>query len=143
SHLNDVGFYDVLRVAKKPIIATHSNSRKISPHLRNLTDEEIKEIISMGGLIGLNFYIEFLNADKEKANLMDLFHHAEHILELGGENVLAMGSDFDGCQVFEDLNSMEKAVNLGDFFVSQGIPKEIANKILFDNAFNFFKENVK
>lgn len=143
SHLNDVGFYDVLRVAKKPFIATHSNSRKISPHLRNLTDEQIKEIINMGGLVGLNFYIEFLNKEKEKASLMDLFHHAEHILELGGEDVLCMGSDFDGCTVFEDLDSMEKALNLGEFFVNHGIPMEITNKILFDNAFNFFKENIK
>ena len=82
SHLNDPGFYDVLRVAKRPFIATHSNARAVANHSRNLTDDMIREMIQMGGLIGLNFYIQFLNEDGAKATMDDLFRHAEHILEL-------------------------------------------------------------
>lgn len=140
SHLNDIGFYDVLRIAKRPFIATHSNCRSITDHPRNLTDNMIREIIEMQGLIGLNYYIKFLNADAAKASMEDLYRHAEHILELGGEDVLALGSDFDGCDVFFDLNSLEKAFALEDFFVNHGVSSEQAQKITSGNLLNFMKK---
>ena len=143
SHLNDPGFYDVLRVAQRPIIATHSNSRKICGHFRNLKDDQIKEIIDMKGIIGLNYCVYFLNDDGDKATLEDLYRHAEHMLELGCEDVLALGSDFDGCRVFEDLNSLQKSFDLGDFFLKKGFSEEIVEKIMYKNALNFFKEHFK
>ena len=139
SHLNDPGFYDVARVAQRPFIATHSNARSITHHCRNLTDDQIREMIGMGGLIGLNFYIDFLNEDGSKATMNDLYRHADHILELGGEDVLALGSDFDGCDVFPDLDSLSKAFALGEFFKSRGISRELAEKITYKNALSFMK----
>ena len=143
SHLNDPGFYDVLKFAKRPFIATHSNSRSMTGHLRNLKDDQIKEMIDMGGLIGLNYCTAFLNDDPDKANLEDTYRHVEHILELGGENVLALGSDFDGCRVFPDLDSLQKSFNLGNHFLSKGISEETVEKIMAENALNFFKEYFK
>ncbi|WP_306298993.1 dipeptidase [Bacillus sp. OV166] len=54
SHLNDEGFWDVIEMSKKPIIASHSNSRVLSNTMRNLTDEQMKAIASKGGVIGVN-----------------------------------------------------------------------------------------
>ena len=139
SHLNDPGFYDVARTAQRPFIATHSNARSVTNHSRNLTDDQIREMIGMGGLIGLNFYIDFLNEDGSKATMEDLYRHADHILELGGEDVLALGSDFDGCDVFADLDSLSKAFALGEFFKSRGISQELAEKITYKNALSFMK----
>ncbi len=140
SHLNDPGFYDVLRIAKRPFIATHSNARSIANHSRNLTDDMIREIINMGGLIGLNFYVSFLNLDGVNATMDDLYRHAEHILELGGEDVLALGSDFDGCKVFPDLDALSKAFALEEFFVGRGISREVAQKITSGNLLCFMKK---
>lgn len=140
SHLNDNSLYDVLKFAKRPVIATHSNARSITKHLRNLKDDQIKEIIDMKGLIGLNYCIDFLNDVPQNACLEDVYRHAEHILKLGGEDVLALGSDFDGCTVFPDLDSLQKSFDLGDFFLSKGIDKKIVEKIMGKNALSFFKE---
>ena len=140
SHLNDNSLYDVLKVAKRPVIATHSNARSITKHLRNLKDDQIKEIIDMKGLIGLNYCIDFLNDNPQKACLEDVYRHAEHILELGGEDVLALGSDFDGCTVFPDLDSLQKSFDLGKFFLSKGIDRQTVEKIMGRNALSFFRE---
>lgn len=137
SHLSDKGFEDVCSNTEKTFIATHSNSRKICNHNRNLTDEQILEIIKRNGLIGLNFYPPFLN-DSEKATLNDILSHAEHILSLGGENVLSIGTDFDGAEVIEEFNNDEKLTGLYEFFINNGFKEEITNKILFENAERFF-----
>jgi membrane dipeptidase len=106
SHLNIAGFKDVCETVGQPFIASHSNARKLRNHKRNLEDWQIKEIISRGGFIGLNFYTEFVdgvnisesaNTKQARENSINaLIRHAEHILKLGGEEVLGFGADFDG-----------------------------------------------
>ena len=60
SHLNDPGFWDVARVARRPFIATHSDSRAVCGHSRNLTDDQFKAIRDAGGIVGINFCTMFL-----------------------------------------------------------------------------------
>jgi len=131
SHLNTAGFEDVFNTVSCPIVATHSNARSRRNHKRNLEDWQIKEIIDRGGFIGLNFYTEFVNGinisksiDPLRArenSITALIGHAEHILGLGGENVLGLGADFDGIEdgTYEDclgysdfLAKMEQALQL-------------------------------
>jgi membrane dipeptidase len=95
SHLNIRGFYDVAKNTSKPFIASHSNSMSIHDHKRNLDDDQIVEIINRGGFIGMNFYTDFITNDKENGKKC-LLKHIEHILKLGGDDVLGMGADFDG-----------------------------------------------
>lgn len=98
SHLNDGGFYDVASIATKPFVASHSNARAICNHPRNLTDDMIRVIANKGGIIGLNFYYAFLQTkpSDDVSRVNDMVNHVWHIYQTGGEDVLAMGSDFDG-----------------------------------------------
>ena len=94
SHIAEKGFWEVLELSDVPVIASHSNSRAIWDHPRNLTDEQIKGIAQKNGLIGLNFVSEFIGAPA--AGMKKLLEHIDHILELVGDDYLAFGSDFDG-----------------------------------------------
>lgn len=142
SHLNDRGFHDLLEVAQKPFAASHSNARKVCPHRRNLTDEQIREMAEQKCLIGLNYYNEFLRADGQEATLDDLWRHAEHFLELGAEDCLALGSDFDGADLPPCLDEPEKIAHLGDYLQSRGLSPALAEKILWRNALEFFQANL-
>ncbi len=95
SHLNVAGFDDVVKNTSKPFIASHSNAHKIFAHPRNLYDEQIKEIITRGGFIGMNFYPDIICDDKDNLKA-GLLQHIEYMLELGAADVLGMGADFDG-----------------------------------------------
>lgn len=139
SHLSDKGFSDVCAISKKPFIATHSNARKICNHKRNLTDEQIVEIIKRKGLIGLNFYHTFLNNNPQSASSLDILRHAEHILSLGGEDSLAIGTDFDGAEIIKEFDSDKKLTKLEKLFLDNGFSKELTQKIVYTNANNFFK----
>lgn len=94
SHMGDKSFYDCMSVVKKPVVASHSNSRTICPVKRNITDDEFMCIKRNGGCVGINFYPEFL-ADK-KATVDDIIRHIDYFLSLGGEDNIGIGTDFDG-----------------------------------------------
>lgn len=142
SHLNDTGFRDLLDIARRPFIASHSNARAVTAHNRNLPDCFIREIVDRQGLIGLNYHMPFLNDRGGQDSFADLLRHTEHFLTLGCEKVLALGSDFDGAQVAPCLDSAEKVLCLYDYFVSHGIPESTANDIFFGNAYAFFQNNL-
>lgn len=94
SHLSDAGFWDLVRMAKRPIVASHSNSRALYPHRRNLTDDMFRAIRDSGGVVGINLYLDFVGGDA----MDDLVRHIEHFLSLGGEKTVCMGGDLDGCE---------------------------------------------
>ncbi len=137
SHASDRLFYDTAQLARKPVIATHSNSRAVHPHRRNLTDEQFCIIRDCGGLVGLNFHRDFLS-DKEQS-LWDVVRHAEYFLTLGGEDVLAIGSDFDGADMPADFMSIRDIGKLYEAFLKINYSEELVDKIFFANAFNFFQ----
>lgn len=95
SHLSDGGFRDVAAISRKPFIASHSNSRSVCDHPRNLTDGMIRTLADAGGIIGLNFCPAFL-CGGNTAKIASMIEHLKHIKKVGGSEVLAMGSDFDG-----------------------------------------------
>jgi len=95
SHLNEKSFWEVIKNYKRPIIASHSNSKSLCPHVRNLTDEQFLAICRSDGCVGINFFPDFLTT-KNTCNAEDIIHHIRHFLKLGGENHIGLGSDFDG-----------------------------------------------
>ncbi|WP_024614945.1 membrane dipeptidase [Clostridium sp. Ade.TY] len=110
SHLSDGGFYDLLRICKKPFIATHSNAREVKNHPRNLTDDMIKKLSEKGGVMGLNFCSDFVGKS-EITKVKDIVRHAKHIKNVGGIDVLSLGSDFDGIEnevEIKDTSEMNK-----------------------------------
>ncbi len=137
SHLSDAGFIDVLKNVSCTVAASHSNLREICSHRRNLPDEYFKEIVYRGGIVGINFYKAFLNNDEENASLYDIIKHVERMLMLGGENAICMGSDYDGCDVVNGIRKMKDIPNLYDL-VKKEFGSELAGKIFWKNAYNFF-----
>jgi membrane dipeptidase len=102
SHLNAKGFFDVAETSNAPLVATHSNAHALSPHSRNLTDEQLAAIRATGGMVGVNFATSFLRADGRAdgdtpAELV--IDHLEYMLERVGEDGVGFGSDFDGARV--------------------------------------------
>jgi len=141
SHLNDTGFRDVLNLAKKPFVASHSNARAVCSHRRNLTDDQIREMVERRCLIGLNYYDRFLR-DGGNASFQDLLRHTEHFLTLGAEDCLALGSDFDGATLPPWLDSPRKAAELYARFLAQGFSPNLCDKLFFKNALAFFRANM-
>ena len=142
SHLNDNGFADLLKIAKRPFIATHSNARAICGHKRNLTDDMIREMVKRDCLIGLNYFVKFLKDDGVVESLDALYDHIMHFFELGAQKNLALGSDYDGATLPDCLNTPAKAAGIYEYLLSRGMSEELAQGIMYKNAQEFFRKNL-
>ncbi|MDO5709077.1 MAG: membrane dipeptidase, partial [Coriobacteriales bacterium] len=143
SHLNDVGFWDLMRVVRRPIAASHSNLRAVCGHRRNLTDDQFRAIVDGGGIVGLNYCIEFVcdgAARPHDVSFEALSAHIERFLDLGGEQAIALGSDFDGCTTPDWLDTAEKNTGFYQRVVGR-FGTTIANRLFFENARAFFVRN--
>ena len=115
SHLNDKSFFKVIDCAQKPI-ATHSNCRAVCDVLRNLTDLQIKLICEKGGIIGLNFYPLFLGDNP----MQKIYENIYRLCDMGYENNIAIGSDFDGADMANELCDITKIPHLYTFLQQKG-----------------------
>ena len=139
SHLSEKGFWDVARFVKGPFVATHSNSKAVEDHPRNLTDGQFREIADRGGLAGLNLYAPLVGG---KGSIEGILRHAEHFLEIGGEKTLAVGADFDGCHLKAEIRGVED-MDLLYGAMRDRFGEQIADDVFFGNAYRFFVENLK
>lgn len=137
SHSSVPMFYDVAELSTRPFCATHSNSKQICPHRRNLTDEQFSIIRDKGGIVGLNLSRGFLREDEDKACMLDVLKHAEHFLSLGGEKTLAIGTDFDGTDIPIDMTGIESMNKLYELFLKHNYNEKLLEDIFFNNARNF------
>ncbi|RKD21461.1 membrane dipeptidase [Caminicella sporogenes DSM 14501] len=94
SHLNDEGFWDVINIAKNPIIASHSNSRTLANSMRNLDDEQIKALTAKGGVIGMNVCNAFVSDNDEECDADHLVNHVDNIVKIAGIEHVGLGFDF-------------------------------------------------
>ncbi len=139
SHLSDGGFYDVSKISKKPFIATHSNSRTITNHSRNLTDEMIKILANCGGVTGINFCSAFIG-DTPMTMIKDMVSHIKHIKNIGGIDVIALGSDFDGIECKVEINDASEMGKLAIQLEKEGFTNEEIEKIYYKNALRVIKD---
>jgi len=139
SHLNDSGFEDLVKICKKPFFASHSNARSILNHKRNLKDEQIKYLVNQNSFIGLNFYSEFLATAPENAERA-FIQHIEHFLNLGAENTLGLGADFDGIDV-TPFPGVEHYGRVHHILKSEMLLNDnLIDKILHKNLVNYVKK---
>ncbi len=142
SHLNEGGFYDVARLTKKPFVATHSNAYALSPSPRNLTDDQIRTLADKGGVSGLNFYGGFLNEDidDETSTVERLCDHAMYMLNKGGEDFIAIGTDFDGGITDLEIPSCDHMEVLFEALKKRGMTERQIDKFTHENVERVLKE---
>ncbi|UCH56875.1 MAG: dipeptidase, partial [Candidatus Bathyarchaeota archaeon] len=139
SHISDSCFWDVVNLKKSAFIASHSNSREICNHKRNLTDDMIRALADHGGVMGMNFAPAFV--DKDKATVQRVVDHIDHIVELVGPDHVGLGSDFDGITSTPiGLEDATKMPNVTKELVKREYSDEDIIKILGRNHLRVFKE---
>lgn len=147
SHLSDKGFYDVLSIAKKPFVASHSNAREVCESPRNLTDDMIRGLSEAGGCMGLNFYAHFLKTvpvgETNLGTIEDVMRHAKHIVNVGGISVLGIGSDFDGIDTHEELPGVQNMECLWEALHRVGFTQGQLDKIFYENVLRVYRSTLQ
>lgn len=139
SHASDQVAKDILDSSAQGIVASHSNARKLTPHPRNLSDELIQKIADKNGLIGINFFDQFLKL-KQPTNLpAAISEHLWYMYQLVGEDSLCFGSDFDGIPVHADLNDVNSFPKIIQALRQKGFTSRQIEKISYLNAENFLQ----
>lgn len=155
SHINEKSFWDVMKIATKPIIASHSNAKHFASHKRNLTDDQLIAIAETGGVIGINGYKEFVSDNPNEYDLNHLVNHIDYIVNLIGIDHVACGFDYSGfidadclkafstdtdnpnvsgLKVFSDTPNLIKELE------NRGYSKDDIERISYKNAFRVIKE---
>lgn len=142
SHLSDGGFWDVARISRKPFAATHSNCRALAPHPRNLTDDMIRALAGSGGVAGLNFFPPFLSSSPEarRSRVEDMCRHVLHMLSVGGEDCVALGSDFDGIYGELEIGSPGDMHLLFEALEKAGLSARQLEKFAYGNVLRVLRE---
>ena len=138
SHISDDGFWDVIDITDLPVIASHSNSRTICNHSRNLTDEMFRAICGTGGVAGINLYSEFLGSN---ADLDAVCDHIFHFLDLDPDGLhISLGGDLDGCdRLPEGFSGVQDYNCLSDRLLERGLDAETVMNIFWNNALGVMK----
>ena len=139
SHLSDRGFWDIMDITKAPIIASHSNSRTICNHSRNITDDMFRAICNTGGVVGINLYPEFLG---ENADLQTVCQHVLHFASMDPEcNHIALGGDLDGFDgTPAGFFGVQDYPKLADALLANDLCEEKVYKIFWQNALGVMKQ---
>ena len=132
SHLNEAGFWDVLSLSTKPLVASHSCCRSLCNHPRNLTNSQLKALQENGGVIGINFYPNFLGSGE--LTIENVIEHIEYAAEIAGIDHVGLGSDFDGIDtVPKGLENAAKLPTLTELLLKRGWKDSELIKVLGGN----------
>lgn len=141
SHLSDGGFWDVLECSKKPVVASHSNARVLCNVRRNLSDEMIKALGNHNGVAGINFYPNFVK-NGGICTVDDIVAHVKHMINIGGEDLPAIGTDFDGYDLGKsDITHVRQMEKFYDALNRAGLSNSQIEKVCYKNALRIIKAN--
>lgn len=138
SHISDEGFWDIMDMTRAPVIASHSNSRSVCDHSRNLTDEMFLQICHCDGVTGINLYTDFVGG---KVDLDAVCDHIFHFLELdpNGKHI-ALGGDLDGCDSLPaGFAGVQDYPVLAQRLAERGLDKNTIRNIFWNNAIEVMK----
>lgn len=138
SHLSDAGFEDVCQNTTVPFVASHSCCRSLCPHSRNLTDDMIREIGNRQGIVGVNFYGPFLRPDGN-STLEAITAHLRHLINIGGLDVAALGSDFDGITCPLEVAGCHQIEKIADALQKSGFTSTEIESICYKNMERLLK----
>lgn len=146
SHLSDKGFWDVAEHSTRPFAASHSNCRALVPHCRNLTDEMIRAMAQRGCIAGLNYYGAFLDnqpsAEQCRSTAALAAKHAAHFKQVGGVEMIALGSDFDGIDGQLEMKNCADLPLLEAALHAEGFTESEIEAVFYKNALRFFRANL-
>jgi membrane dipeptidase len=131
SHLSDEGFYDVVKLSKKPFVASHSDARSVTNHWRNLNDDMLKKLAEKGGVTGLNLEPEFLG---DGGSVEAMTRHIIHMTNTAGIETVAIGTDFDGCSPLTAIKNAGDMYVLWDALLKAGFSEGEIEKIMYKNT---------
>ena len=144
SHLSDAGFYDVFEHTKVPFVASHSNARAVCRHRRNLSDDMIRKLSQRGGVMGINYAMDFLKnpsgEEKIHAGIKEIVDHILYIRNLAGSDCIGLGSDFDGIDGNDDLKDVSYLPILEDALHSAGLSQKEIEGIFYKNVLRVYRE---
>ena len=141
SHISDEGFWDIMNITSAPVIASHSNSRAVFNHSRNLTDDMFKAICATGGVIGINLGAQFLGHD---ATLDTVCDHILHFCQLDPDvQHIALGGDLDGVdELPAGFAGVQSYDALAKKLLDRGLSESAVMNIFWNNAFGVIKRAV-
>lgn len=133
SHISDEAFWQIIEMTEAPIIASHSNSRKVCPVSRNLTDDMFRAICSTGGVAGFNLCADFVG---EKPTVDTACDHIFHFLELDPSGThIALGGDLDGIsEMPEGIFGVQDYGKLAERLMERGLDEDTLRRIFWSNA---------
>lgn len=138
SHISEKGFWDVIEINCKPIIAGHSNAKALCDVPRNLSDEQFAALKEHGGGVGINLYPEFLGLSRD---IDAVFAHIEHFMALGGEKAVFLGCDLDGIdEMPEGIRGVEDLGWIYETLLRHNYPESLVRDIFFNNVMNIMEK---
>ncbi|SHE86365.1 membrane dipeptidase [Kaistia soli DSM 19436] len=145
SHLNEAGFWDVARLSKAPLVATHSNAHAITPSARNLTDRQLAAIRDSDGMVGLNFATCFLRPDgrmRTDTGLDTMLRHLDYLIERVGEDRVGFGSDFDGALIPAEIGTAAGLPSLVGAMRAHGYDEALLAKLGSENWLSLLERTI-
>ena len=142
SHISDEGFWDIIRMSQAPVIATHSNSRALCDHSRNLTDDMFRAICETGGVVGINQFAAFLG---DHPTLDTVCDHILHFLEMdpSGKHI-SLGGDLDGCEeLSEGFEGIQSYPALASQLMERGVCEDTVMDIYWNNAIGVMRSALR
>jgi len=143
SHLNEAGFWDVAGISQAPLVATHSNAHALCASSRNLTDRQLDAVRDSGGVVGVNFAVNFLREDGDQVPatpIDEIVRHVDYLAERMGVDHVAFGSDFDGAVVPDAVGGVAGFPAVSDALAAAGYDEESIAKITHGNWLRVLEE---
>lgn len=142
SHASDGSFLDILECTRGPVVASHSNCRSLCKHPRNLTDDMIRRLAEAGGVAGLNLFPVFLSENTTRGMELEVMAaHILHMMNVGGSEFPAIGTDVDGYDVqeYEPIQKVSDMPKLWEILRKKGVSEDQLDRIWSKNAINVLK----
>lgn len=145
SHASPASAEEIMSAAERfasPVMASHSCSRELFDHTRNLSDSQLKRLVSLGGIVGVNLYPPHLTGGE--ATAMDAVRHIKHFISVAGEDAVALGCDLDGMgQHPADVRDVSMIPCLYGAMESVGFTDAVIEKVMFRNAYDFLRRSLR
>ena len=140
SHAAEKSFYDALDISTTPIVCSHSSSRALCDHPRNLTDDQLRALAKAGGVAQVTLYPGFLRKNWKEATVLDAIAHLDHMIEVAGIDHVGIGSDFDGDGGVPGCNDASEILNFTRHLLMRRYSADDLRKIWGENFLRIMRE---